>query len=90
MTENEMQAMTPIRVAFIIDNVVADVLHTDERLAAIFLSDPVVVDITNLDNVNLIRSGATYDPATNIFVPAEVEEQPSIRINAADIVIDED
>lgn len=90
MTENEMQEMTPIRVAFIIDNVVADVLYTDERLAAIFLSDPVVIDITNLENVDSIRSGATYDPATNTFVPAEAEEQPSIRINAADIVIDED
>lgn len=38
----------PIKVAFVIDGKVVDVLHTDERLASIFLSDPVVIDVTEI------------------------------------------
>ena len=40
----------PVKIAFIIDGKVVDVLHTDERLAAIFLSDPVVIDVTKIYN----------------------------------------
>lgn len=38
----------PVKIAFIIDGKVVDVLHTDERLASIFLSDPVVIDVTQI------------------------------------------
>jgi hypothetical protein len=38
----------PIKVAFIIDGKVVDVLHTDDRLASIFLSEPVVIDVTQI------------------------------------------
>lgn len=36
----------PFKVAFVIDGEVVDILHTDERLAAIFLSNPTIVDAT--------------------------------------------
>lgn len=66
----------PIKVAFIIDGKVVDVLHTDQRLAAIFLSDPVVIDVTQIyananDEINM--TGWDFDgdnfsyPATKSF-----------------------
>jgi hypothetical protein len=89
MTDNEMLAMTPVKVAFIIDNVVADVLHTDERLAAIFLSNPVVIDITNLDIADSIRTNSEYDPTTNTFTPAEEITDLIARGNAQDPAVEE-
>lgn len=44
MTNPEVQ--TPVKLAFIIDNKVVDIIHTDERFAAIFLSDPLILDVT--------------------------------------------
>lgn len=35
------------KIAFIIDNVVVDILHTDDRLAAIMLSEPKIIDVSN-------------------------------------------
>lgn len=40
------EQMPPIKLAFIIDGKVVDVIHTDERFAAIFLSQPLVIDVT--------------------------------------------
>ena len=55
--------LPPVKIAFVIDGVVADVLHTDDRLASIFLSEPKIVDVTAwIDanpNTNLVN--ATYD-----------------------------
>lgn len=49
MTEvfNPEQPLPPKRVAFVIDGVIQDILHTDERLAAILLSEPLTVDVSN-------------------------------------------
>ena len=44
--------LPPVKIAFVIDGVVADVLHTDDRLAAIFLSQPTVVDVTDWVEAN--------------------------------------
>ena len=53
----------PVKIAFVIDGEVADVLHTDERLGAIFLSQPMIVDVTEWyaahPEKNLVK--ATYD-----------------------------
>lgn len=49
----------PIKIAFVIDGEVVDVLHTDSRLAAIFLSDPKIVDVTDL-----------YEAGSPVFVGA--------------------
>lgn len=61
----ETPPIPPRRIAFIIDNVIQDVLHTDERLAALFLSEPIILDIT--DEPSHIDIGIKYDPETNSF-----------------------
>jgi hypothetical protein len=61
--------LPPIKIAFVLDGHILDILHTDERLAAIFTSNPIVVDVTD----NLIENGGTagigslYDPETKTF-----------------------
>jgi len=68
MTTNQQPATPPVKIAFVIDNQVVDVLHTDDRLGAIFLSDPVTVDVTDLFTENkMVFPGDTYDPATKRF-----------------------
>ena len=63
MTDTESPALPPIKIAFIIDGEVIDVLHTDERLGAIFLSQPTIVDVTewHLSNPGKSLVKATYD-----------------------------
>jgi hypothetical protein len=68
MTTNQQPAMPPVKIAFVIDNQVVDVLHTDDRLAAIFLSDPVTVDVSDLfDDNKIVFPGDIYDPETKTF-----------------------
>jgi hypothetical protein len=43
---SEPREFPPIKLAIILDGTVVDIIHTDERFAAIWLSNPVVVDIT--------------------------------------------
>lgn len=68
----------PVKIAFILDGVVQDVLHTDDRLAAIFLSDPIIVDATDVLTPLIAvdpRSsivGWTYDG--NTFTPPAEKE----------------
>lgn len=44
---SDQPALPHNKIAFIIDGVVQDVLHTDDRLAAILLSNPTIVDVAN-------------------------------------------
>jgi len=44
------------KIAFVIDGVVVQTLSTDERLAAIVLSDPTVIDITDIFNQGEIET----------------------------------
>jgi hypothetical protein len=66
---SEQNKMPPIKLAFVIDNELVDILHTDERLAAIFTSNPIILDVTG----NMIEDGGTagvgsvYDPETQTF-----------------------
>ena len=39
--------LPPIKIAFIIDNKVVEILNTDERLSAVFLSNPLILDVTD-------------------------------------------
>lgn len=59
-------SLPPIKVAFVLDGVVQDVLHTDARLGAILLSEPTVVDVSawyaSHRDKNLVQ--ATYDGQT--------------------------
>jgi hypothetical protein len=61
--------LPPVKIAFIIDNEVVDILHTDDRLAAIFLSEPVIKDVTSLqpfDESN-VAVGSIYDAKTDTY-----------------------
>lgn len=73
MTEHTPE-MPPIKIAFVIDGQVVDVLHTDSRLASIFLSDPVILDVTDFlsaqEHYRMV--GATYD-GTNFTEGPEPE-----------------
>jgi hypothetical protein len=54
--------LPPIKVAFVVDNIVVDILHTDQRMADIFLGNPIMLDITSSDQN--IQSGWNYNPET--------------------------
>jgi len=45
-TQEQVLDFIEKKIAFVVDGTVLDVLYTDERLAAIFLSQPLVLDIT--------------------------------------------
>ena len=69
MTEEQLIDPTPVKIAYVIDNQVVDILHTDERLGAIFLSNPIVIDVSDkFDNGSSeISVGTHYDPLTGQF-----------------------
>lgn len=48
MTElyDPSRPLPPKKVAFVLDGVIQDILHTDERLASILLSEPLMVDVS--------------------------------------------
>jgi len=74
---NPVENLPPVKIAFIIDNELVDILHTDDRLAAIFLSQPTIIDISDLLPLKEhgITIGSTYNPETNTFtLPASSEE----------------
>lgn len=73
MAQNE--EVGPIKLAFIIDNRIVDLLHTDERYAAIFQSNPVVVDVTakSEDPNQYIMPGGIYNPELGTFSYPEGE-----------------
>lgn len=76
--ENNARPLPPVKLAFIIDNVVTDILHTDERLAAIFLSEPLIIDVSErtapADLENIVPN-AIYDPEKFSFThPDKVTE----------------
>lgn len=70
--------LPPAKIALVLDGEVLDVLHTDERLAAIFLSQPTIVDATEYlaANPNKILVGGTWDGTE--FVPLPVEQVPNV------------
>jgi hypothetical protein len=51
-------------LAFVIDGEVADILQTDDRLAAIFLSQPQIVEFDKEKDV--VMAGFKYDGKTFI------------------------
>lgn len=40
------EQLPPVKLAFVLDGKVVDIIHTDDRFAAIFLSNPLVIDVT--------------------------------------------
>lgn len=63
-----------ISLALVIDDKVVEVLHTDERLAAIFLSSPTIVDVSNVSNNGGSIIGWVYDGITFINPSQPIEE----------------
>lgn len=70
----------PVKIAFIIDGKVVDVLHTDERLASIFLSDPVVIDVTQI-----YANGGPSVNMTNWDWDGENFSYPATAINSSEV-----
>jgi hypothetical protein len=70
--------LPPVKIAFIIDGEVVDILHTDERLGAIFTSNPIIKNVTgNLytDDNGIVSVGSLYNVETDEFLPKP--EQPT-------------
>jgi hypothetical protein len=84
-TQQENPQVPPFKVAFIIDNEVVDVLHTDERLLAVFTSNPVIVDVTNTSatDTTSILPGAKYNSQTGEFVNPEYDPPTPQQIEEA-------
>jgi len=71
--EPKVQELPPVKIAFIIDGEVVDILHTDDRLAAIFLSEPKIVDVTDLikEDPTSVLVGDLYSYKTDRFYKRE-------------------
>ena len=62
--------MPPNKIGFAIDGKVLDVFHTDDRLAAILLSNPIIFDATKyyvgkLEGENIVGWNFNGTNATN-------------------------
>lgn len=71
------QQLPPVKIAFVIDGKVVDILHTDERLGAIFLSEPLIIDASEEKDQNgnfNLRVGANYDSQTEKFTNPIIEK----------------
>lgn len=73
--EPQVQELPPVKIAFIIDNEVVDILHTDDRLAAIFLSEPKIVDVSDRikEDPLSVGVGYHYNDNTDTFYKKEGE-----------------
>lgn len=74
--EVQQVQLPPFKLAFVIDNEVVDVLHTDERLAAIFLSNPKIIDVTDQVTVDpsKVQIGFLYSEESNSFIKPEIQD----------------
>jgi hypothetical protein len=66
MTE---EGFVPVKVAFILDNKVADIISTDSRLASIFLSEPVVLDVSDIEHAAI---NWDYNPETRTITGPDI------------------
>ena len=74
-TENKAD----IKLAFLIDDRVVDIINTDERLAAIMLSEPLVLDITGMSpGENGLFINSTYNKELGTFTPPQVDEEGNL------------
>ena len=66
MTTEPTKVLPPNIVAYVIDNTVVQTIFVDDRMAAIVLSEPLVLNITDR-GVNTVLQGDIYDPETKTF-----------------------
>jgi hypothetical protein len=89
MTDSFETPLSPrVAIAFVIDGVLQQVLNCDPRMGSILLSNPTIVDVTEIfeeelgssREQKLLITGNTYDEATNTFTfvdtPLEVSVIP--------------
>lgn len=69
MSLNAQNNLPPNKLAFVIDGKIVETFYTDHRFAAILLSDPIVVDITEMSNT--LSYGYDYHPETGTFTPPD-------------------
>lgn len=71
MTDELNNQLPPFKIAFVIDGEIVDILHTDERLASIFLSNPTIIDVSGMlkEQGGVVEVGATYNDETKEFTP---------------------
>ena len=69
LTQEEVLTLVPKKIAFVVDGTVLDILHTDERLAAIFLSEPQILDVTETGESLQATVGNIYDESAQKFMP---------------------
>lgn len=62
----------PMHLALIIDNTVEDIMHCDERLGYLLLSNPKIVAIEN--NFHLVNISDIYDEKNNKFIRSNDDE----------------
>jgi hypothetical protein len=74
MTIPDGTNLPPVQIAFVIEGEIADILHTDERLAAIFTSEPLMLDITDRASRDGIAVGHLYNYETGEFTAPEQKE----------------
>lgn len=68
----EIQMNRPNHIAVVIDNEVVQMMAVDDRFAAILLSEPTFVEVTNEDGTPGANWGDVYDETLGTFTP----EQP--------------
>lgn len=59
-------------IGFILDGAIQHILATDQKLGAILLSEPIMVDLTEEPNLSALSQGATYDEASQTYIPVKV------------------
>jgi hypothetical protein len=55
----------PMHLALVIDGIVEDIIHCDERLGYLLMSEPKVIELEN--NYIKVNISDTYDEDTNSF-----------------------
>ena len=67
MTDQNNEPINPVKLALVIDGEVLDILHTDERLAAILLSSPKCIDVSDYPEDMELMVGFFYNEQSGSF-----------------------
>lgn len=59
----------PMHIAFVIDGIVEDIIHCNERLGSLLLSNPEIIEFDFSENVKI---NSIYDEKTGKFVEENV------------------
>ena len=54
----------PMHIAFIVDNIVEDIIHCDERFGYLLISEPLIV---KLENYSSAKINDIYNEETGVF-----------------------